>query len=81
MPNPNKTRTRHIILNAADLLGLEAKSLRESHTLSPAFSDWGDDTEAKASYEKMIRAVTDLRCVANWLRPKRAKKPLRRRRP
>lgn len=53
---------------AAQSLDEEALLLRQTHTLPPAFTDWGGDIDAQTSYEAMKAQVGKLYALAERMR-------------
>lgn len=55
------TTLRTTLLQAAELIEVEAQVLREGHTLNPEHNDWGDEHEAKAEYDACIAVANECR--------------------
>lgn len=56
------------IERAAQTLDEEALALRHTHTMPPAFTDWGDDIDAQTHYEAMKAQVAKLYALAERMR-------------
>jgi len=58
-----------LLEHAADLLEIDATSLRECHNADPQKPDWKDEPDARAAHDDALATAIRLRMLAKRMKP------------